>query len=111
MILRLDHRLKLWWHCQAAECGCSHPLISNASALNVILSSVAPAQARAEVYDEVICFIRLLNNLLQNLTLAHMEQSAHFTQFVLTDVFGQLHQRAYRYPLSCTHRPSILLCS
>ena len=53
-------------------------------------------QARAEVYDEVICFIQLLNNLLRNLTLAHVEQSAHFTQFVLTDVFGQLHQRAYR---------------
>ena len=53
-------------------------------------------QARAEVYDEVICFIELLNTLLQNLTPAHVEQSAHFTQFVLTDVFGQLHQRAYR---------------
>lgn len=53
-------------------------------------------QARAEVYDEVICFIELLNTLLQSLTPAHVEQSAHFTQFVLTDVFGQLHQRAYR---------------
>ena len=75
------------------------------------LSSIAPVQARAEVYDEVICFIRLLNNLLQNLTLAHVEQGTHFTQFVLTDVFGQLHQRAYRYPLTCTHSPSILLGS
>ncbi len=53
-------------------------------------------QARAEIYDEVICFIELLNTLLQSLTPAHVEQSAHFTQFVLADVFGQLHQRAYR---------------
>ncbi|CAK0757624.1 hypothetical protein CVIRNUC_002556 [Coccomyxa viridis] len=53
-------------------------------------------EARAEVYDEVISFVQLLNNLLQHLSLLHVEQSAHFTHFVLTDVFGQLHQRAYR---------------
>ena len=80
------------------QVNCMHALLGGnpSTGLEVCNDVSICEQARAEVYDEVICFIELLNTLLQSLTPAHVEQSAHFTHFVLADAFGQLHQRAYR---------------
>ncbi len=59
-------------------------------------------QAKEQDYSETLAFVRLLNQLWKSsASLPEYGRSyAHFTYFVLNDVLGSLHQRAYRCALS-----------
>lgn len=52
----------------------------------------------------MIAFVGLLNALMRASGAAIADQArpyGHLAQFVRTEVLGQLHQRAYRYPNIC----------